>query len=167
MGYVIVVAYTVLMTLHTTKSVTYLQFLSSSQPGPRDGDIIIVPVQRLKAGVAGQLLIEIHLPAGYHLNPRAPLHYRVQVSGTGLSIAPQDREQHLTAPSLPLTIPLHTAPGSHNATLDVALTFYYCRTDDTGVCALASVHWQVVLHISPTGDTSMPKISYEAEAPEG
>lgn len=129
-------------------------------------EIITVPVQQVKAGVAGRLLIDLQFPAGYHLNPRAPLQYSAQVTGEGLSIASQDREQQILAPSLPLAIPFQTAMSSHDVTVDIDITFYYCRADDTGVCVIQSVHWQALLHISPASHTTTPRISYQAEAPE-
>lgn len=129
-------------------------------------ETIIVPVQQVKAGVAGHLRIDLHFPTGYHLNPRAPLQYSVQVTGAGLNIAAQDRERQLLAPSLPLTIPFQTAMSHHDTAVDIDLTFYYCRADDTGVCVIQSVRWHALLHISPAGQTTTPTISYQAEAPE-
>ena len=44
-------------------------------------EVIKVAPQQVKAGAAGKILINLHFPEGYHLNPRAPLHYSVSVSG--------------------------------------------------------------------------------------
>jgi hypothetical protein len=129
-------------------------------------EIITVPVQQVKAGVAGQLLIDVQFPAGYHLNPRAPLQYSVEVMGAGLSIASQDRERQILAPSFPLAIPFQTAMSRHDVTVAIDMTFYYCRADDTGVCVIQSVHWQALLHIRPESHTTTPGISYQAAAPE-
>ena len=69
------------------------------------------------------------------------------------------------APSLPLAIPFQAAAGPHQATADIAMTFYYCRTDDTGVCVMQSVRWQVPLHTAPEGSASEAVVSYKAQAP--
>jgi hypothetical protein len=45
------------------------------------------------------------------------------------------------------------------------MTFYYCREDDTGVCVIQSVRWQVPLHIDPAGSASEAVVSYKAEVP--
>ena len=45
------------------------------------------------------------------------------------------------------------------------MTFYYCREDDTGVCVIQSVRWQVPLHIDPNGSASEVVVSYKAEVP--
>jgi hypothetical protein len=45
------------------------------------------------------------------------------------------------------------------------MTFYYCREDDTGVCVIQSVRWQVPLHLDPDGNVSEAVVSYKAEVP--
>ena len=45
------------------------------------------------------------------------------------------------------------------------MTFYYCRADDTGVCVIQSVHWQMPLHTDPAESASEAGVSYKAEAP--
>lgn len=108
-------------------------------------DVIDVPMQQVRAGGPGQLRIDLTLPSGYHLNPQAPLTYRVEVSGAGLTVAEADRQISTMAPELqlPLAIPFQTAPGVYDAKLVIDLTFYYCREADTGVCAIQSVRWNV------------------------
>jgi hypothetical protein len=45
------------------------------------------------------------------------------------------------------------------------MTFYFCREDDTGVCAIQSVRWHVPLHTVAGGAATDPVVSYTAEAP--
>lgn len=129
-----------------------------------DGAITLAS-QQVQAAAAGHLTISLEFPDGYHLNPRAPLTYTAQVSGTGLSIAESAHRFHAIAPSLPLSMAFQAASGEHQATVDIAMTFYYCRKDDTGVCAMQSVRWLVPLHTTASGATVQPVISYKAEAP--
>jgi thiol-disulfide isomerase/thioredoxin len=128
-------------------------------------EVIQVAPQQVKAGVAGKILIHLHFPAGYHLNPRAPLHYSVSVSGEGVTIAEADRTGQAIAPPLPLAIPFQAAAGTHPVTATIDMTFYYCREDDTGVCVIQSVRWQVPLHIDPDGSAREAVVSYQAEVP--
>jgi hypothetical protein len=128
-------------------------------------EVIQVAPQQVKAGAAGKILINLHFPEGYHLNPRAPLHYSVSVSGEGVTIAEADRMGQAVALPLPLVIPFQAAAGTHQAMADIDMTFYYCREDDTGVCAIQSVRWQVPLHIDPSGSTSEAVVAYKAEVP--
>src|SRR5262249_24556739 len=130
-----------------------------------DEAIIQVAPQQVKAGVAGKILINLQLPEGYPLNPRAPLNYSVRVSGEGITIAESDCLGQTVAPSMPLAIPFQAAAASHQATADIAMTFYYCRADDTGVCVIQAVRWPVPLHTDPEGSASEAVVSYQAEAP--
>jgi len=128
-------------------------------------EVVQVAPQLVQAGAAGTILVTLHFPEGYHLNPRAPLHYNVSVSGEGIHLAEPDRQGQSIAPALPLAIPFQAAAGRHQATAAIDLTFYYCREDDTGVCAIQSVRWQVPLHTAPEGSASEVSVSYRAEAP--
>ena len=130
-----------------------------------DEEVMQVAPQQVKSGAAGKILIHLQFPEGYHLNPRAPLNYSVSVSGAGITIAESDRMGQAIAPSLPLAIPFQAAAGPHQATADITMTFYYCRADDTGVCVIQSVHWQMPLHTDPAGSASEAVVSYKAEAP--
>src|SRR5712691_4583697 len=117
-------------------------------------EVIKVAPQQVKAGAAGKILINLHFPEGYHLNPHAPLHYSVSVSGEGVTIAEADRMGQAIAPPLPLAISFQAAAGTHQATAIIDMTFYYCREDDAGVCVIQSVRWQVPLHVEPDGSAS-------------
>jgi hypothetical protein len=127
---------------------------------------IEVPPLQVKAGQPGQLGIHIELPKGYHLNPRAPLTYRVDVMGKGIAVAEAHRRFQAIAPPLPLSIPFAAMSGEHQAMLDVDLTFYFCREDDTGVCAIQSVRWNVPLQTVDEEVKTDPSISYRAEPPK-
>lgn len=126
-----------------------------------DAEVIQVAPQCVRAGVAGTMLMHLHFPEGYHLNPCAPLHY--SVSGAGIAIAAADRTGRPMAPSLPLAIPFQAAAGRQQATADIDMT--YCREDAIGVCAMQSVRWQVPLHTAPEASGSAVVILYTAEAP--
>jgi hypothetical protein len=128
-------------------------------------EVIQVAPQKVKAGVGGKMLINLQFPEGYHLNPQAPLHYSISVSGEGVTIAEADCMGQAIAPPLPLTIPFQAAAGTHKATAAIDVTFYYCRKDDTGVCVIQSVRWQVPLHIDLEGSASEVVVIYRAEVP--
>jgi thiol-disulfide isomerase/thioredoxin len=127
---------------------------------------IEVPPLQVKAGQSGQLGVHIELPEGYHLNPRAPFTYRVDVMGNGITVAEAHRQFRAIAPPLPLSIPFAAMSGEHQAMLDVDLTFYFCREDDTGVCAIQSVRWNVPLQTVDKEVKTEPSISYRAEPPK-
>ena len=53
--------------------------------GPNSEEIILA-AQRLRANQDGTLVVQVDLPAGYHLNPMAPQRYRVSVESGGQQV---------------------------------------------------------------------------------
>jgi hypothetical protein len=130
-----------------------------------DEEVMQVAPQQVRAGTAGKILIHLQVPQGHHLNPRAPLNYRVSVRGENISIAESDHMGQPIAPLLPLAISFQAAAGTHQATADIDMTFYYCREDDIGVCVIQSVRWQISLRVDSEGSAREVVVSYKAEAP--
>jgi sugar lactone lactonase YvrE/thiol-disulfide isomerase/thioredoxin len=99
--------------------------------------------QRLRQGATdATLVVNVELPAGYHLNESAP--QRVQITLTNgaqhVSLADDKPARTLAGRDvrLPLRVPLHTrAPG--NAELLIKTTLFYCRTDNTGTCRIKTL----------------------------
>jgi DNA-binding beta-propeller fold protein YncE len=124
-----------------------------------------LPTQTLRAGSDSVLVIQVELPAGYHLNPAAPQRYRISVEGgekqLGLlsesHVGVIDREQVISVSSkslaLPLRIPFRThEPGA--AALRVQLTLFYCREDNTGVCRIKTLVWNVPVEVGKNPNAS-------------
>ena len=128
-----------------------------------DGETIVLPSHSLKAGAEGQLVLHFELPAGYKLNPAAPVHYEVYVHGEGIHVPNSGRPQSAHIIELPLTIPLQTMTGAHQATLDVEATFYWCRDDDTGLCLIQSTRWHVPVDTSEDGGPPSITLSTTAQ----
>ncbi len=143
---------------------TAVSGFSHTNFGPEE--VIDMPQQQIQAGQPGQLQVDLKLPPGYHLNPQAPFTYRVETSGEGLTIADADRHVNTMAPELPLVIPFQAASETQDAKLAIDLTFYYCREDDTGLCAIQSVHWNVPIQTVDRSTAMVPMLSYRAEAPD-
>jgi DNA-binding beta-propeller fold protein YncE len=110
--------------------------------------------QQVRSESEGALVIQVELPAGYHLNSMAPQHYRVTVekgaqqlalpSVTVSGTSRRGSEAKLTSKDLklPLRIPFNaSAPGP--AELRVQLTIFYCREDNTGTCLIKTLIWRV------------------------
>jgi DNA-binding beta-propeller fold protein YncE len=143
-----------------------VQGANESVAGP-NAEETKVPTQTVRAGVDGSLLISVDLPPGYHLNPAAPQRYRISVktgdkqlglmSDSRLGVVGQEKVVSVTAKSLtlPLRIPIRThEPGT--AALRVQLTLFYCREDNTGVCRIKTLVWNV-----PTEVANSPSASNE------
>jgi DNA-binding beta-propeller fold protein YncE len=127
---------------------------------------IKVPLQRLREHTKGDLVVNVELPAGYHLNPAAPQRYQVQLekgleyfgfwSSTTTGAIGHDVGVRKTAKDLklPLRIPFQAfAAGA--ASLRVQLTLFYCREDNTGVCRIKTLVWRVPLEVTNNASAGM------------
>ena len=125
---------------------------------PNSEELKLAP-QRLSAQREGALVIDVKLPAGYHLNSAAPQRYQISVEGDTKRLA-LDGNTKPTASrvakdlQLPLRIPLHSLDAGM-AALRIQLTLYYCREDNTGTCQIKTLVWHAPVEI--TTDTNAPR----------
>ncbi|MBD0371080.1 MAG: redoxin domain-containing protein [Pyrinomonadaceae bacterium] len=116
-------------------------------------------VQRLSIGAGGTLVVDVALPAGYHLNEAAPQRYRVSVEG-GKDVLALAGDSPLLVSlggkdlQLPLRTPLR-ALSAGRAELSIKLTLYYCREDDTGTCQIKTLAWRIPVEV--TKDANAPR----------
>src|SRR5256714_411292 len=119
--------------------------------GPNAETLKLAPQQLAASGDAA-LVVDVALPAGYHLNPSAPQRYKVSVESGGerLALVGGDAKTLSTTAKdlrLPLRLPLRAlAPGA--ATLRVRLTLYYCREDDTGTCRIKTLVFDAPVEVT-------------------
>jgi DNA-binding beta-propeller fold protein YncE len=125
---------------------------------------IKLPEQKIRSG-DGSILLNLQLPAGYHLNPSAPHRYSISV-GDGsqlISIDSNSASRTLKNVQLPVQIPFH-ATRQGVAQVNASFTFVYCREDDTGVCRIKTLQWRVPIEI--TSDAAAPaEIKLTAKIP--
>ncbi|HKP48143.1 MAG TPA: thioredoxin-like domain-containing protein [Pyrinomonadaceae bacterium] len=114
--------------------------------------------QLLRTRADAALVIDVALPAGYHLNPAAPQRYRVEIEegakqlglmSTSKTAASGQKVVNVSSRSLtlPLRIPLRTFEAG-SAALRVQTTLFYCREDNTGVCRIKTLVWDVPVEVS-------------------
>jgi thiol-disulfide isomerase/thioredoxin len=114
--------------------------------------------QRLRARTDGALLVDVALPAGYHLNPSAPQRYQISIEKSAALIAFDPAAKSLVTARtdkglhLPLRIPLHVL-GTGTTALRIELTLYYCRQDNTGTCRIKTLIWRAPVEISASAST--------------
>jgi sugar lactone lactonase YvrE len=129
---------------------------TDSDDGPNSEETILAS-QRLRANQDGTLVVQVDLPAGYHLNPMAPQRYRVSVESGGHQVglissvtgaSGRDREVKETSKNLrlPLRIPFR-AYDAGKAELRVQLTVFYCREDNTGTCHIKTLVWRAPIEV--------------------
>ncbi len=97
----------------------------------------------IAAGANNSLIFNIKLPEGFHLNPNAPQKYEISVAqGRNVKVANPTQKFK----TLPVVVPF-SATGKGAANLKAKLTVYYCREDNTGVCLIKSLAWNVPVNI--------------------
>ena len=131
---------------------------NANDNGPNAEEIAVAP-QRVRADNRGVLVVNVGLPAGYHLNPAAPQRYRVSIergvqqlglwSQTITGAIGHAREVSLSAKNLqlPLRIPF-LAFAAGGAELRVQVTLFYCREDNTGTCRIKTLVWRAPVEIT-------------------
>lgn len=113
---------------------------------------IKLPVQKIRAADTA-ILINVELPAGYHLNPSAPQRYSVSIEqGAETLTPPFNANKAGKGLVLPIRIPIGIGVGS--AVAHASFTFVYCREDNTGTCRIKTVQWRAPLEV--VNDTSAP-----------
>ncbi|MEP6819537.1 MAG: thioredoxin-like domain-containing protein [bacterium] len=128
-----------------------------TESGPNAEEINLV-TQNLRAASNGELVVNVELPAGYHLNPAAPQRYRVSVetgeqqlgliSASMIGAIGRERDIGETSRNLrfPLRIPFHAFhPGA--AEVRMQLTLFYCREDNTGTCRIKTLIWRLPVEV--------------------
>jgi thiol-disulfide isomerase/thioredoxin/DNA-binding beta-propeller fold protein YncE len=139
------------------------QTATASEAAP-NAEEIALPPQKVKVG-DNSLLINVDLPAGYHLNPTAPQRYKVSPdpAAKNISIDQANGSASSRGGQLPIHIPLKsTAPG--NADVRATFTFVYCREDNTGVCRIKTLQWRAPVEV--VNDANAPteiKLSYQVK----
>lgn len=119
-------------------------------------------LKTLQADSPGQLTLDLTLPEDYHLTPTAPLLYKIEVE-KGLNLDEAGEIIQLEHPQLPITLPFKTAAEAVETSLKVSLTFYYCRTDNQGVCLAKSLLWRQPLKIELEGKETKLILSYRVK----
>jgi len=131
---------------------------TENESGPNAEEIKLAP-QTLRSGSDDSLVVQIELPAGYHLNPSAPQRYQVSVesgahqlgllSETEPGVIGRDKilSRSLKNPQLPLRIPIRTFEPSRSE-LRLQLTLFYCREDNTGTCRIKTLVWRVPVEVT-------------------
>jgi DNA-binding beta-propeller fold protein YncE len=136
---------------------------SSNNDDAVNAQEIKVAAQPVRENGKGALLVNVDLPAGYHLNPAAPQRYRVQIESgpehfglfspttTGAIGHANGASETVKNLKLPLRIPFQSfEPGT--AAVRVQFTLFYCREDNTGTCRIKTLVWRVPVEV--TNDAS-------------
>lgn len=119
---------------------------ANSEAAP-NAEEIKLPLQRLRAGDAA-ILLNIALPAGYHLNPTAPQHYKISTEdgAKSLVISELDAARSTKGLQLPIRVPVKASMVG-TAEVHASFTFVYCREDNTGTCRIKTLVWRAPVEV--------------------
>ncbi len=113
-----------------------------------------------------RLRVQLELPAGYEMNPLAPLEYTVDAAGprngpvAGESLGKTVRIEK-PASEFDIVLPVKTAAGRE--TLRVAVDYYYCREGAAGICRIGNAAWIVPLELSATTGPQFVRLRQKAK----
>ncbi|CAN5632382.1 hypothetical protein BH24ACI1_BH24ACI1_02330 [soil metagenome] len=133
-----------------TKAVSTLKIEGLAPPvqteiesSPSDAKEIKLEAKDVAANSDNSLIFNIALPKDFHLNPNAPQRYEISTDN-GQRIKITNPTQKFK--TLPVVVPFLTVQkGAVN--LKAKLTVYYCREDNTGVCLIKRLAWNVPLNV--------------------
>ncbi len=134
-----------------TKSVSTLKIEGLEPPAPTETASVSPNSKEIKldaktvaANANNSLVFNIKLPAGFHLNPNAPQKYEISTADKKLVKIAVPSQKFKT---LPVVVPFSTTQKG-SAVLKAKLTVYYCREDNTGVCLIKSLVWNVPINVA-------------------
>lgn len=131
---------------------------------PPEGHAIKVPPTELKPkDGAISLAVELTLPDGYKINPRAPMSYRVEaVEAKGpLRRAALGKSTRLKKPAARFEVPLPVDGTSGKDTVNLTLTYYYCQEGAEGLCKVGSAVWSVPITLSSKATAASVPLTIE------
>jgi hypothetical protein len=114
--------------------------IENSAPNSQE---IKVETKNVSLNAQNSLIFNIKLPENFHLNPNAPQKYEISAEN-GKNVKVANPAQKFK--TLPLIIPFQTVQKGA-ANLKAKVTIYYCREDNTGVCLIKTLIWNVPLNV--------------------
>lgn len=131
-----------------------------------DGATIDVPPATLRPEEGAiRLKIELSLPEGYKINPRAPMSYRVEAAA---KIGPVRRsalaksiKREKPAASFEVRLPVDGVTGED--LLKLTLTYYYCQEGAEGLCKVGSAVWSLPVTLSAKAKAASVPLKLEVE----
>ena len=120
--------------------------------------VINVSEQKVSVSNNNLLRINVKLPDGFHLNPNAPQRYEIKADGNKVTI----ENAKMKFSKLPLVIPFQS--DANETKLEAKVNIYYCREDNTGVCYIKTLVWNVpVRFVSEKNVSSMIELKTDVD----
>ncbi len=140
-----------------TKLVSTLKIEGLAPPNSDESEIIEpnlsvikFPKQEISAKNENSLIINLKFPNGFHLNQNAPNRYEITTEKSD-TIKIKNARQKFN--SIPLTVSFSTLKKGETI-LKAKINVYYCREDNTGVCLIKTIQWEIPLRITDKNNTT-------------
>jgi DNA-binding beta-propeller fold protein YncE len=122
--------------------------VKADAPNLPNAEEITLKTARLRVGADAALVVELALPEGYHLNDNTPQRFQISAEKEAGVEPATPRGQFR---QLPLRVPLKVKTAGET-TLRLAVTAFYCREDNTGVCLIKTLVWRVPVEAVAAAD---------------
>jgi hypothetical protein len=129
-------------------------------PAEYRGEVITLDPATLDGGAAS-VVLDYALPDGYKVNADAPSSIVIS-SGTNLATFTTGDAADLTGTTLPVSVPTTLSEGAGTVRFDV--TIIYCRTEETSLCLIDRVRYELPVTIGPPGASSQITLTRSVEA---
>lgn len=119
-----------------------------------------LPAHLLGAG-DGEIVLDLQLPQGCKLNPRAPSSLQVSAEGDALTLKGGTTDARLSIDNTTVRVPLRARPGTDR--LELMLTLYYCTTGTDAACFFDEARLVVPVQVRGGIDTHTLHIPYAVQ----
>ncbi|HEV3415373.1 MAG TPA: NHL repeat-containing protein, partial [Pirellulales bacterium] len=137
---------------------------TASKPSFNGAEQVQLPEAMVKpTDGAIRLAIKFSLPAGYKMNPLAPLRYYLEADG---ATGPIDRNslgklEQLDHPAAEFEIKVPIRQSNGRDALRLSMNYYYCQERAQGLCKVGAVEWTIPFALS--SDAAAPSIEVPLE----
>ncbi len=139
---------------------------TSESPATDDAETVQLPAARL-APADGKvtLNVRLELPAGWKINPAAPMRYQVSKAGEAGPFADLSADWlKVNPPKSSFSVPL-TVRGSGDERLTIRTVYYYCQEGGEGLCKVGSVAWTIPVSVSDDAPQAAVTLTHSPPEP--
>ncbi|HEX3868831.1 MAG TPA: hypothetical protein VHV77_00200, partial [Pirellulales bacterium] len=111
-----------------------------------------------------RLNVSVELPAGWKINPIAPMRYKVEpLAEPGVverSALGNFVKLEKPAAQFEFRVPVTSQAGEDR--IRVTLQYYYCQESNEGLCKASSISWEVPIQLSNNGPSDLASLTVKA-----
>lgn len=105
--------------------------------------VIKHPEEFISSQSEAYIIFDPEFPEGYHLNKNAPNRFEIKVDKPEIINISVEKNRF---DEVPLSIAV-TAIKEGSATINAKFNVYYCREDNTGVCLIKTLRWEIPIRV--------------------